>query len=84
MKILNTKNFTIHIYSDDHPPPHCHVRFKDSEVSVDLPLIIPRYGATISKDVKDFIKQNLEEICDEFDRMHPLRNLRTKTKTKTK
>ncbi|MFZ1321409.1 MAG: DUF4160 domain-containing protein [Ignavibacteria bacterium] len=78
MKILKTKKFTIHIYIDDHPPPHCHVRFKETEISVDLPLIAPRYGATISKDVKEFIEQNLDEICDEFDRMHPPRKLKSK------
>jgi hypothetical protein len=79
MKILKTKKFKIHIYSNDHPPPHCHVRYNDnSEISVDLPLIIPRYGATISNEVREFIEKNLDKIYDAWEKIHPPRKYKIK------
>lgn len=79
MKVVRATNFSLYIYSDDHPPPHCHVRFKDgSDVSIDIPLIIPRYGATISKEIEEVIEKNLEKLCNVWEQL----NHKTSNKTK--
>ena len=82
MKVASAKKFSLYIYPNDHPPAHCHVRYKDgSDISVDIPLIIPRYGATISKEVEEFIEQNLDPLCDMWEK---LENKRIITLKKTK
>jgi hypothetical protein len=75
MKVLSNRNFKIYVYPNDHPPPHCHVVFRDgSDISVDVPLIEPRYGAKISKEVKIAIEEALDEICDTWDTLNPMKN----------
>lgn len=79
MKICGTGKFCIYIRGLDHPPPHCHVRFGDgSEVCVTLPLIEPMYGATITKEVREVIIANLEELTEKWDELHPKRKYRRK------
>ena len=29
VRVFGNKNFGVFVYKDDHPPPHCHVRFGD-------------------------------------------------------
>ncbi len=71
MRVIKEANFSIYIYANDHPPPHCHVRYKDgSDTSVDIPLVVPRYGATISKEVEAVIENNLEKICDAWETLN--------------
>ncbi|MBL1214682.1 MAG: DUF4160 domain-containing protein [Ignavibacteriae bacterium] len=71
MKIIEKDHIKIYVYSNDHPPPHCHVIFSDgSEVSVDVPLIEPRYNATISKEIYTLIFDNLERICKEWEKLN--------------
>lgn len=85
MSIYRTANFSIHVRGDDHPPPHCHVRFKDgSNVSVTIPLIEPMYGATISSEVRKAIEDNLDAIADKWDALHPIRKLKKSKKKKLK
>ncbi|QOJ27847.1 MAG: DUF4160 domain-containing protein [Ignavibacteriales bacterium] len=85
MSIINTPNFSIHVWGFDHPPPHCHVRFKDgSSVCVTIPFIEPMYGATISYAVRKAIEDNLDEIVDYWDALHPIRQPKRKNKTKLK
>lgn len=75
MKVLNGNNFKIYVYPNDHPPPHCHVVFRDgSDITVDVPLIEPRYGATIDKDIRNAIEDALDKICDAWDALNPIRN----------
>lgn len=72
MKIAETEKFKVYIYPDDHPPPHCHVRYKGGlDISVDMPLIEPRYNARITKDVYDIISLNLENLCSAWERLNP-------------
>lgn len=71
MLIFGNAKFKVYVYSDDHPPPHCHIRFSDGEdVSVDIPLIIPRYGMEISKNVEKAIVAHLEELCDAWEQLN--------------
>ena len=71
MKIIDNKKIRVYVYPNDHPPPHCHVRYNDgSEVSVDIPLIMPRYDATISKDVSELIQKNLDRICITWEKLN--------------
>ena len=71
MKVVSTKNFTLYIYPNDHPPAHCHARYKDgSDISIDIPLIIPRYGVTISRELEEFIEKNLDKLCDAWEKLN--------------
>jgi hypothetical protein len=75
MKIFGNERFRIYIREDDHPPPHCHVRFGDeSEICIMIPLIEPMYGATISRDVYDAIENNLDLLTETWDKFHPKRH----------
>lgn len=85
MSIYSTPNFSIHVRGNDHPPPHCHVRFRDgSDVSVMIPLIEPMYGATISSEVREAIEDNLDAIVDKWDALHPVRQPKEQKLTKNK
>jgi hypothetical protein len=85
VSIYSTHNFSIHVWGDDHPPPHCHVRFKDgSNVSVTIPFIEPMYGATISLEVREAIEDNLDAIADRWDALHPIRKPKEPKKKKLK
>lgn len=85
VSIYSTLYFSIHVRGDDHPPPHCHVRFKDgSDVSVTIPLIEPMYGATISSEVRKAIEDNLDAIADRWDVFHPVREPKKLKKKKSK
>jgi hypothetical protein len=72
MKIVGNDIFGIYIYPNDHPPPHCHVRYKNGDdISVDIPLIIARYKAQISKPETLMIEENIEKLCSEWERLNP-------------
>ena len=71
MQIIGNTKFKIYVYPNDHPPPHCHVRYNDgSDVSVDIPLIMPRYGATITKEVEEMIRKNVDKICKAWEMLN--------------
>lgn len=72
MKVVKSAKYSIYIYSEEHLPPHCHVRYKDgSEVCVDIPLIIPRFGVTISKELANLIIKNIDKLCEKWDELNP-------------
>ena len=74
MRIFGNKFFSVFVYKNDHPPPHCHVRFGDrSDVCVTIPLIEPMYGAEISREVREEIENNLEELMETWDKFNPKR-----------
>lgn len=82
MRIVRSQQYTIHTYPNDHVPPHCHVRYADkSEISVDIPLILPRYGATISKEVEKLIEDNLEILGEAWDKLHEPKKFKIKNKS---
>ncbi|MCW3111458.1 MAG: hypothetical protein JWQ09_5964 [Segetibacter sp.] len=75
MKVVNAVNFSIYVYPNDHPPPHCHVRYKDgTDISIDLPLVLPRYGATISKEVEELIESNIDKLCEVWEKLNQQKN----------
>jgi CRISPR/Cas system CSM-associated protein Csm2 small subunit len=70
MKVVKGKNFGVYVYSD-HPPPHCHVRYSDEkDIQVDIPMIIPRFGETISREVKEIIQEHLDELIDAWEKLN--------------
>ena len=72
MKIAGNSKFNLYIYAKDHPPPHCHVRYSNGEdVSVDIPTIEPRFGATISAEVFTEIEKYLDDLCNAWDQLNP-------------
>jgi hypothetical protein len=75
MKVVEYKSFKVYVYANDHLPPHCHVRYKDgSETSIDLPLLIPRYGATISKEIEEMLELNIDKLCNAWDKLYKIKN----------
>lgn len=74
--------FEIRIRSDEHNPPHTHVFESGEEVVVVSfldPYLSPMYGTSYpsgSKSrIKDLIRENLEELLNEWERCNP--NLRS-------
>ena len=86
VSIFSTSRFSIHVRGDEHPPPHCHVRYKDgSDVSVKFPLIESMYGATIDNEVREAIEDNLDKLADAWDALYPIRpSKESKKQKKTK
>lgn len=73
VRIYRNQKFSLYIKSLDHPPPHCHVRFKDgSQICVTIPFIEPMHGAIIDKEVKNAILENLDALSDAWDLLHPI------------
>ena len=64
--------FKVCIYDIDHPGPHCHVIFSNEELTVvNLPELTIKHGNPLSKQVRAFLLDNLDTLCDEFDNRHP-------------
>ena len=71
MKVVEHSKFNIYVYPNDHPPVHCHVRYNDdSDVSVDLPMIVPRYGAKISRETVKTIEDNLDKLINIWEELN--------------
>jgi hypothetical protein len=75
MLVLRKAQFKIYVYPEDYEGgPHCHVIFNDdSEVSVDIPLIKPRYDAILLREVRVAIEENIELICESYEKINPPR-----------
>jgi hypothetical protein len=72
MKVLNSSNFDVYIYTDDHPPQHCHIRFLDgSESIIGLPLLNLIHGVQIDKKVRMYLLENLETLTTKWDKLNP-------------
>lgn len=72
MKVLSSDGFAVYIYDDEHPPPHCHVIFSNSdEVVVKLPLLTGMYGKGVDKKIKKFLLNNLDTLLSVWDSKHP-------------
>ncbi len=82
MKIFGNERFSVYIHENDHPPPHCHVRFVDkSEVCVMIPIVEPMYGATISHEIREEIENKLEPLTKAWEKIHPKRLKTVKDKS---
>ncbi len=69
---FGTAHIKIHVYSNDHPPPHCHLRRKGGkETRVAIPSLLILTGPDLSKEEEDLILDKLEILCDEFDQLNP-------------
>jgi len=80
MKVVGNTKFSLYINQDDHSPPHCHVRYKDKDISVQLPLITPMYGQKLPNEAKLMIENNLDVLCDVWDSLHPKKRPESKNK----
>lgn len=69
---FGTKHIKIYVYTNDHPPPHCHVRRKNgTETRVAIPSLVILSGDDLSKEEENLVLENLEKLCDEFERLNP-------------
>lgn len=74
MRVFNNNRLKIYVYAGDHPPPHCHVVFRDgNSASIDIPLIEARYGYKLSVEVRDIIEINLDKICEAWEKLNPMK-----------
>lgn len=70
--VLPGAGFKVCIYDVDHPGPHCHVIYTNEEVTVvNLPSLTVKHGPNLTRQIKTFLLENLETLCDEFDKRHP-------------
>ena len=75
MKILEGEGYAVHIYDEDHPPPHCHIIYADKKIVVaGLPFLNALYGGKVDRKLKRFLNDNLEFLTTEWDARHPKRN----------
>jgi len=69
---FGTAHIKIFVYADDHPPPHCHLLRKDgTETRVAIPTMIILTGPKLSKKEENLVLDNLDALCDEFERLNP-------------
>ncbi len=73
---MNYGNDVIGIYIrfGDHPPPHIHVRRGGQETRVAIPTLKILTGITLSKVERELIIEQLDFLCDEYDRINPIRH----------
>ena len=68
MKIIESRNFKVYVFPNDHPPPHCHVIFNDgSEICVGILFIDSWYGGKISRKVRKVLLENIDELANAWD-----------------
>jgi len=75
MKVLVFNNYKIYIYPDDcqqHHLPHCHIRIKNTDVSVlALPMLNVIVGQSIEKRLRFFLEENIDYLCNKWDELNP-------------
>lgn len=75
MKVIEGLNYDIYIYPDDHPAPHCHVRFYNgSESVVGLPLLNHICGTKIDKNVRKELYENIESLINNWEKLNPTKH----------
>jgi len=70
------KEIGIYINYEDHPPPHVHVRRGGIETRVVIPTLRILSGPGLSIKEQNLIIQNMDTLCDEYDRINPKRHKR--------
>ena len=72
MKVIEGDNYDVYIYPDDHPPPHCHIRYCDEEESVvGLPLLNHLYGIKSIRKVHNELIKNIDLLIDKWEELNP-------------
>lgn len=86
MRVLLEANYTIYVYSEDHAPPHCHVRYTDNgmESLVDLYLLEVMEGRPITKRIRTNLLSNQELLINIWEQLNPTRQDTNKSKKSTK
>jgi hypothetical protein len=73
MKVLSNDNFSVYVYSD-HPPPHCHIKYCDGTViRISLLLLTSLDEVTISRDLRDYLLDNLDKLTEKWDQYNSKR-----------
>lgn len=71
MKVVESDNFNVYVFPNEHPPPHCHIIYNDeTEVCVGIIFIDSLYGAKISRKVRKVIIENIDELADAWDKLN--------------
>jgi hypothetical protein len=79
MKVVSDGFFAIYVYYETmqpHHQPHCHIRTPDSDTVVFLPLLKPLTGKGLSRRAKSLLRNNLDELCDAWNKLNPEREIK--------
>ncbi len=80
MRIISDGFIAIYVYSSEamqpHHLPHCHVRTPEGNTVVGLPLLRVIVGKGLSRRAKSLLINNLEEICDAWNKLNPEREIK--------
>lgn len=73
MKIVKGNNYSIHVYPEDHAPPHCHIRYKNDEAEsvVGLPLLNLIAGKPIPKSIRNILIKYINELTKAWEQLNP-------------
>lgn len=72
VRILTEDQFSVWVYANDHPPPHCHIRRNDGdEIVVTLPLMEPLYGGELTKKEFQAIQDNIDTLLIAWEAYNP-------------
>jgi hypothetical protein len=73
-KVFGEGSFSVYVYCELHGPhklPHCHVRTKESDTVVSLPLLTVLVGPKLPRDIRRALQERLEEIWRAWERLNP-------------
>jgi hypothetical protein len=72
MKVISGNSYDVYIYPDDHPPPHCHIRYSDEKESVvGLPLLNHMYGVKVTRKVNKELINDIDFLIDKWVELNP-------------
>ena len=72
MKVIEGDNYDVYIYPNDHPPPHCHIRYCDEEESVvGLPLLNHLNGVKVIRKVHKELINNIILLSEKWEELNP-------------
>lgn len=75
MKVIADGPFAIYVYPNEHNQPHhsphCHIRWSGLDAVVLLPTMTQIIGPAIPKKGIRLLRDNIEVICNEWDKINP-------------
>jgi hypothetical protein len=76
VRIITKNTYSIYVYPEDHPPPHCHIRYRDKgpESVIGLPILNLLIGRQITKQIKDVLISNLDKLIKAWQELNPTDN----------
>ena len=71
MRVLAQGDVVVYIYPGDHPPPHCHVRYRSGkELRVTIPFLDVLTGGRMEKRVRRLLRNNIDLLVQEWENLN--------------